>query len=359
MSMRRNLTLWGTLFCLVLLLLCLTPQARAVELEVPGLDELWDTAESYGVTEGGDFDRGLAGLFNEALARAGDLLRRSIVTAGKLLAIAALCALAKGAGEDTLPTVEIAGALAITALTVSDMGTMIGLGRDTIAKMNVFSDVLLPVMAVLTAATGQVTSAAVRQGATILFVQLLLSLVDCILVPLLYAYVAVCCAQAAVGNPGLGKVAGLIKSAVQSMLTGVLLAFVGYLTASGAIAGTADAAAIKAAKLAMGRMIPVVGGILADAAESVLAGAGILKGSVGAAGLLVVLSICITPFLRLGLHYLTYKAAAALTATIASPRLSQLVDSIGSAFGLVLGMTGACALLLLFSLVSAVMAVTP
>ena len=99
--------------------------------------------------------------------------------------------------------------------------------------------------------------------------------------------------------------------------------------------------------------------MLFRSAESVLAGAGILKGSVGAAGLLVVLSICITPFLRLGLHYLTYKAAAALTATIASPRLSQLVDSIGSAFGLVLGMTGACALLLLFSLVSAVMAVTP
>ena len=133
----------------------------------------------------------------------------------------------------------------------------------------------------------------------------------------------------------------------------------GYSTARGAIAGPADAAAIKAAKRAMGRRIPVVGGILADAAESVRAGAGILKGSVGAAGLLVVLSICITPFLRLGLHYLTYKAAAALTATIASPRLSQLVDSIGSAFGLVLGMTGACALLLLFSLVSAVMAVTP
>lgn len=341
--------------CLLCLVLC--PGAAAAEPEIPGLDQLWETAQGYGVTEGEDLEGGLSNLFQDAWGNLGDLLRRSAVTAGKLLAIAALCALARGAGEDNLQAVEITGALAITALTVSDMGAMIGLGRDTIGKMNVFSDVLLPVMAVLTAATGQATGAAVRQGATMLFVQLLLSLVDGVLIPLIYAYMAVCCAQAAVGNPGLGKIAALLKGAAQSLLTGVLLAFVGYLTASGAIAGTADAAAIKAAKLAMGRMIPVVGGILADAAESVLAGAGILKGTVGAAGLLVVLAICITPFLRLGLHYLTYKVAAALTATIASPRLSQLVDSIGSAFGLVLGMTGACALLLLFSLVSAVTAV--
>lgn len=341
--------------CLLCLVLC--PGAAAAEPEIPGLDQLWETAQGYGVTEGEDLEGGLSNLFQDAWSNLGDLLRRSAVTAGKLLAIAALCALARGAGEDNLQAVEITGALAITALTVSDMGAMIGLGRDTIGKMNIFSDVLLPVMAVLTAATGQATGAAVRQGATMLFVQLLLSLVDGVLIPLIYAYMAVCCAQAAVDSPGLGKIAALLKGAAQGLLAGVLLAFVGYLTASGAIAGTADAAAIKAAKLAMGRMIPVVGSILADAAESVLAGAGILKGTVGAAGLLVVLAICITPFLRLGLHYLTYKVAAALTATIASPRLSQLVDSIGSAFGLVLGMTGACALLLLFSLVSAVTAV--
>ena len=48
---------------------------------------------------------------------------------------------------------------------------------------------------------------------------------------------------------------------------------------------------------------------------------------------------------------------AALCAAVAQPRLSQLIDAIGGAFGLVLGMTGAGALLLLVSLVSAVTAV--
>lgn len=70
----------------------------------------------------------------------------------------------------------------------------------------------------------------------------------------------------------------------------------GYLTASGAIAGSADAAAVKAAKMTISRAIPVVGGILSDAAETVLAGAGVLRGTVGVVGMLVVLAICLTPF---------------------------------------------------------------
>jgi stage III sporulation protein AE len=156
-----------------------------------------------------------------------------------------------------------------------------------------------------------------------------------------------------VGNPGLKKLAALLKSSVTFFLTAFLLAFVGYLTASGAVAGSADASAVKAAKLAISRAIPVVGSILADASETVLVGAGVLRGTVGVAGMVVVLAICLTPFLQLALHYLMYKGTAALCAAVARPSLSQLIDAIGGAFGIVLGMTGAGALVLLVSLVSA------
>ena len=88
------------------------------------------------------------------------------------------------------------------------------------------------------------------------------------------------------------KLAALLKGTIVFLLTAGLLAFVGYLTASGAIAGSADAAAVKAAKMTISRAIPVVGGILSDAAETVLAGAGVLRGTVGVVGMLVVLAIC-------------------------------------------------------------------
>jgi len=342
------------------LLWAMTPACRAQEeLEVPGMDELWTAAEGLGVSPKEGVEEGLSSLFQDAAGQAGQFLRRSARVGVRLLAVVLLCGLAEGlcAQKSAAAVTKMAGALAVTALSVSSMETMIGLGRETIGKMAAFSDLLLPVMAALTAATGHVTAAAARQGVTMMFTQLLIDGIDRLLIPLIYAYAAACCAYAALGNEGLKKTAALLKGTVTFILTVELLAFVGYLTMSGAIAGSADAAAVKAAKQAITRAIPVVGGILSDAAESVLVGAGVLKGTVGAAGLLAVLAICVGPFLQLALHYLTYKLAAALTGTVADPRLSGLLDSIGGAFGLVLGMTGACALLLLFSLVSAVTAV--
>ena len=348
------------IMCLLLPLMVLP--CLGEELSFPQVDELLQEAERYGVEESGGLGEGVQGILAAGLAQLGGLLRQSLQTGLKLLAVVLLCGLAESAlldGKgDGLSAVELAGALAVTALTVSDMTTMIGLGRETIGRMDGFAQLLLPAMATLTAATGGITGAAVRQGVTVLFSDLLISAIDGLLVPLLYAYVAACCAHAALGNEGLQKLADLIKGTIIFLLTTGVVVFVGYLTASGAIAGSADAAAVKAAKMTISRAVPVVGGILSDAAETVLAGAGVLRGTVGVVGMLVVLAICLVPFLQLAIQYLTYKGAAALTGTVASSKLSKLMDRIGGAFGMILGMTGSCALILLFSIVSAVSAVT-
>ena len=356
--MRRGLILLA--LALLTAFPCLGAEA---EWELSGLDQVLEQAEQYGIGEETQLDQGLSGRLSDAAGQLAGLARKSAVTGLKLLAVVLLCALAGSMcppdSRAGLEAVEAAGALSITALTMTDMASMVGLGRETLMRMDMFAQSLLPVMAMLTDATGGVTAAAARQGATVLFSQLLMTAMDRLLVPLVYAYVAVSCAAAAVDSPGLQKLAALVKSAAAFLLTALLLAFVGYLTASGAIAGSVDASAVKAAKLAISRAIPVVGGVLADASETVLAGAGALRGTVGVIGLLVVLAICLTPFLRLAAQYLLYKLTAALCAAVAQSRLSRLIDAIGGAVGLVLGMTGAGALVLLISLVSAVSAVVP
>lgn len=176
----------------VMLLLAMPCRAAGEPEQVEGLDELWQAAESYGVEPDGDLSGGLSGLAEQALGQAGELLRRSAQTGLKLLAVAVFCGLAEGvyAGkrEGGLQAVQMAGALAVTALSVSDMATMIGLGRQTIEQMDGFAGLLLPVVAVLTAATGAATGAAVRQGATVLFSDLLIGAIDTLLVPIVYAY---------------------------------------------------------------------------------------------------------------------------------------------------------------------------
>ena len=76
------------IFCL-LAALCVVPVLGA-ELEVPGLDQVWEEAEGYGVAREGSLDAGLSSLFAGALGQIGGLLRDSLSTAAKLVAVVLL-----------------------------------------------------------------------------------------------------------------------------------------------------------------------------------------------------------------------------------------------------------------------------
>ena len=323
------------------------------------LDGLWRAAEQNGGTAeyGASLDEGLDALLDTGVRELSGAVGRAARSGALLLVILLFCALAESAGEPGkggTRAAALAGTLAVTAVAVADVNSLLGLGMGTIEKMASFSDVLLPIVAAVTAATGAVTGAAVRQMAAAVFSSLLIDLIRGLLVPLLYGYIAASVAQAALGREELKRMADFLKWTVTTLITVVTTAFVAYLTAGGVVAGTADAAAVKAAKFAISGAVPVVGGILSDAAESMLASAGVLRGTVGVFGMVTVLGLCLVPLIRLAVHYLAYKLAAALSCALGAGPAVALVDRLSSAFGLVLGMTGSCCLLLLITLVSCV-----
>ena len=327
--------------------------------ELIEVDELQRAAERSGGTAeyGAGLDEGLEALLDTGTRELGGAVRTAARSGALLLAILLFCSLAEsvgGLGKGGVRAASLAGTLAVTAVAAADVNALLGLGMGAIEKMASFSDVLLPVVAAVTAATGAVTGAAARQMAAALFSSLLIDLINGLLVPLVYGYIAASAAQAALGREELKRMADLLKWAVTTLITIVMTAFVAYLTASGVVAGTADAAAVKAARFAISGAIPVVGGILSDAAETVLASAGVLRGTVGVFGMVTILGLCLVPLIRLAVHYLAYKLAAALSCALGGGPAVTLVDRLSSAFGLVLGMTGACCLLLLIALVSCV-----
>jgi len=358
-------------WCAVLLLLLALPataQASGLE-ETVGIDALRDAAGAYldGYLDvesltGEDLAAGAESILETGSGELALALRKAARSGALLLAVALLCGLTESlrdtvGGEDGLDPARLAGTAAVIALSAADVNALMGLGRQALEGMDLFSKALLPTVTAVCAVSGAPTAAAARQGATLLFLSLLLTLVNTFLVPLIYAYVAAVAAHAAIGNEGLKRLAALLKWAVTGLLTGLVTLFVLYLSMSGAVAGNADALAQRAAKTAISGMVPVVGKILSDAAETVVAGAGLLRGTVGVVGLLTVLCVCLVPFLRLGCHYLVYKCAAALAATVTPGPVASLIDAVGSAFALMLGMTGAGAAILYVALITSVKAV--
>lgn len=247
---------------------------------------------------------------------------------------------------------ELIGALFITAVSAGDINALIGLGRDTIGNVAALSKVLIPSLAAATAASGGVTGATVRQVATVFFSDVLLTLIDRLFIPMLYLFIACAAATAVLDSGVLDGIAAMIKKVIGWALGILLSLFTAYLSVSGAVAGAVDAQAVRVAKAAVSTAVPVVGGILADAAETLLAGAGVMRSMIGAFGALAIVALCALPFLRLGGQYLLYQAAVFVAQAAGPKKLAGMLKMLSDAFALMLAMTGASALLLIIALVS-------
>jgi len=355
------------LVCFVLMMLLLTVPARAADLPRELQDSLPAAAEDLlgevDFTGTAGFTDGIGKIVRNLPGMAADLLRNDLRGAVTILLIVVLCGAAEcfyqGAGDKATATfLPMAGALSVTMTTVAPLDTMIGAGAETIRELSVFSKTLLPTLAAAMAASGSVTGAGIHQVTTVFLVDLLISLIEQLLLPLIYLYIGVLTAAACLPQHRLGAIADGVKKAIIWLLGTSLLLFTVYLSVIRIISGTADSAAVKVTKAAISGIVPVVGGIVAEASETVLLGAGMLKNTIGIVGMLAVLAACVYPFLQLSIQYLLYKGTALLASVTGAPQLCRLVDGLAGAFGLVLGMTGSCALLLLVSVLAAIAAVT-
>ena len=356
----------GMIFA-VLFAVLLTSNAEAAELPREVLDAAPNGTER--LLEDTDFSgmegllQSFKGILSHAREDAGEILRQRVKDVAALLVVVVLCgaieSFYQGTGSKITLFLPMSAALSVTLLTAGSLDALIGLGAQTIRELSLFSKALLPTLAAATATAGAVTTATFQQVSAIFLVDLLLTLIESFLMPMVYLYIGALTASCCMPENRLGTIADGLKKALTWVLTTSLLVFTIYLSVVKVISGATDGTSVKLTKAAISGVVPVVGGIIADAAETVLAGAGLLKNTIGIFGVLAVIAVCVYPFLQLGIQYLLYKVTAFLASAVGAPGICKLIDGLGSAFGLVLGMTGACAVLLLVSVLSLIAAVMP
>lgn len=305
-------------------------------------------------------DEGLSKIWKEIRENFFSVFKKALTSAAKILTIIILCAAASSALEEggTKDMVDLCGAIAISAIAISDVNAFFGMGIATLHTLSDFSKVLLPVMCTAAASAGAITSASAKFAASALFMDLLLTVGIKIVMPMISVYLASVVASAALGKDTLASVSKFLKWGCTTALTLLMMAFTTYLGMTGLISGKSDEFALKLTKSAIGTMLPVVGGIVSDAAGTIVAGAGILRNVIGVFGFLAVAAVCITPFLTLGTHYLVYKGTAALSEALTDKRMAELIDGVGVAFGMVLGLVGAGGLMLFISVIASMKAVS-
>lgn len=355
--------IWIFLVCL----LC-TVSVRAVEVPQELRDALPEESqrllENVDPSGSGALGDGVSQLLETMSGKVRTVFKERLRGAVSILLVVILCGIVESVSKATgseisAKALTMAGALLVTLLAAGSLDSLMGLGARTIDDLSQFSRVLLPTLAAAAAAGGAVGTATVQQVTTVFFVDLLLGLINGLLMPMVYLYIGALSASAVLPDGRLGGIAVALKKVITWILSVALIVFTLYLSVVHIVSGAADSLAVRVTKTAIAGAVPVVGGIIAEAAETVLAGAGMLKNTVGVFGMLAVLAACAYPFLQLSVQYLLYKLTAFLAETVGAGTLGKLIDGLGGAFGLVLGMTGACAILLLVSILASIAAVTP
>lgn len=334
------------LLLLILSMLCVP--VSAAEITAPPVPP---SGEDLMPAEHASFGEGVMMILRDALSVLRPDLKEAASVCLEAVAVALLTSVILTFPGMSGKVTELVGSVAVAVLLLKGTNSLVNLGAKTVDELTEYGKLLLPVMACSLAAQGGVTASAALYAGTAAFNALLSSILSSVLLPLVYVYLAIAAANSATGESTLKKIRDFVKWLMTWTLKTILYIFTAYMGITGVVSGTTDAAMLKAAKLTISGMVPVVGGILSDASESVLVSAGVMKNAAGIYGILAVLAVTAVPFLRIGVHYLLIKATGAVCSVFASKGISELIRDFAGAMGLLLAMTGSVCLLLLISTV--------
>ncbi len=332
---------------MILLSLFITP-VSAMEFTAPTVPE---SAHEYMPADTESFGEGLWYVIKVAVSDLQPNIAEATGVCLALIAIAILISLLHSFSGSAQRIVELVGTLAVGLLLLKPSNALISLGVETVEQLSEYGKLLLPVMTAALAAQGGTTTSAALYTGTALFNSLLSAAVSKLLVPMVYIYLCLCIANSAVGQDVLKNLGSFVKWLMTWCLKIILYIFTGFIGITGVVSGTADAAAVRAAKLAISGFVPVVGGIISEASETILVGAGVMKSAAGIYGLLAILAVWIGPFLQIGIQYLLLKVTAAVCGVFGIKHFTELVNNFSAVMGFLLAMTGTVCLLLLISTV--------
>ena len=334
------------LLMLLILVMVLSVPVSAMEFTAPSAPS--DVQELM-PAEKESFAQGLWTVIKSAIEKFVPDLAAAAGSCLGLTAVVLLASLLNAMPGSSKKVIRFVTTLALSTILLGQANAMINLCAKTVREISDYGKLLLPVMTAALAAQGGATGATALYAGTALFDAVLSSIISNLLVPMVYVFLALAAANSATGEDLLKKLRDFIKWLMTWSLKTILYIFTGYMSITGVITGTADAAAVKAAKLTISSVVPVVGGILSDASEAVIVSAGVMKNAVGIYGLLAVAAIWISPFLQIGAQFLILKLTAVLCGVFGVKEASDLIEDFSSAMGLLLGMTGTVSFLMLIS----------
>ena len=130
----------------------------------------------------------------------------------------------------------------------------------------------------------------------------------------------------------------------------LMTVYVALLAICGFSGATQAGAISKTVKYAIASFIPMVGGVLAESAESVLLSMSLIRNAVGITGIIAVLFLSVTPLLNLLATSVIFRLVASIAEPASDKRIIKLVSGFASSISLIFSILLAVCVMLIISI---------
>ncbi len=281
-------------------------------------------------------------------------LKANIGTFGSLLTIALIAALFTNLSmafknNQVSETGYYVTYLLLFGLLISSFIVASKIAQTTIGSLLDFMRALVPTYLMSVAFCTGTTTSMVYYEAALALITIVDFLILKVVIPMVNFYLVIMLVNNMSKEDSLSKLAGLFATAIDWLLKSLLAAVIGFNTIQGLIVPVADQVK-RSVLLKASEAIPGIGDALGGVTETLLGAGVLLKNAIGVAGLIVIISICTVPIIKLLMIAVIFKIGSAALQPISDKRFIECISASAKSASMLLQTVFVGAVLFLLSI---------
>ncbi|WP_432400798.1 stage III sporulation protein AE [Wukongibacter sp. M2B1] len=226
--------------------------------------------------------------------------------------------------------------LVIAGISIKGFIAAMQVGYQAIDNMVSFMQALMPVLLTLLMAVGSITASALFKPIIVASIGITSTIMKDLILPLILLSAILAIVNNLPTKIHISKLSSLLKQGCVTLIGLVLTIFLGIMTIEGVLASSTDGVTLRTARFAMDRFIPIVGGFMSEAIDTVFGCSLLIKNAVGVVGLLTILTIVTFPMLKIISLIIIYKVTAVLIEPISDTKIVGCLNDMSSSLVIVL-----------------------
>lgn len=227
---------------------------------------------------------------------------------------------------------------------------------DGIKKMTDFVNSIFPVFTVLISAVGSNSASQVLQPSAALSIGMISNVICNIIMPLLTASCITSMCHCISDQKTFLTLSGSIKNACNKTIGIIFTVFLGFVSIQKLTTSALDIVSLRTIRYTLSSFSAYGGAFLSKSFDIITGCAVMLKNIIGGVGMIILLTLCLTPAIKLLCASVIYGIVSFMISLTGESRISTCMSSMGKIYGTMFLCTLTCAMLffIIISLISSI-----